>query len=249
MLKAIVVDDERSGREILASILRESFGQRISVAALCKNVAEGLDALYAHAPDVIFLDIEMPNESGFELIEKANPLHASIVFVTAYNHHAVRAFRVNALDYLLKPVQRDELSHVIDRLEKLRSEGEKFTQQQLLQKIMTFSSQANPKVGLPSVNGLIFIEVRDMIRCEADDNYTVIFTSNQRHVISRTLKDVEESLKEHNFLRVHKSHLVNLEKVSKYLKQDGGTLILQDNSQVPVGRHAKEELERRLVTL
>ncbi|GHN01038.1 DNA-binding response regulator [Cytophagales bacterium WSM2-2] len=244
MLKAIIVDDERSGREMLETLLSSSFSQRIKVVALCQNVDEGVRAIQTHSPDVVFLDIEMPNESGFELIEKVNPLSAAIVFVTAYSQHAVQAFKVNALDYLLKPVQREELERTITRLEKTKTAGEVLTQQDLLQKIMSFSAQ--PKVGLPSLNGMIFIEVKDIIRCEASDNYTMIFTNDKKYVISRILKEVEESLKVHNFLRVHKSHLVNLEKVIKYLKHEGGTLVLQGNAEVPVGRQAKEELERRL---
>src|SRR5258708_11307646 len=106
MLKAIIVDDERSGREILAGMLHTFFSTRIQVVSLCKNVAEGVEAIHAQMPDVVFLDIEMPNESGFELIEKARAYNFSTVFVTAFSDHAVKAFKVNALDYLLKPVQR-----------------------------------------------------------------------------------------------------------------------------------------------
>jgi two-component system LytT family response regulator len=249
MLNCIIVDDERSGREMLHALLQTHFSQRIHVAALCRNVTEGIEAIHTHAPDVVFLDIEMPNESGFELIEKVDAVHFSIVFVTAYSHHAVDAFKVNALDYLLKPVQAEGLERTITRLEKLKAGGEVLTQQQLLQKLLTFSQQQNQKVGLPSLNGLIFIDADDILRCEASDNYTIIFTENRQHVISRTLKDVEESLKQYNFLRVHKSHLVNLRKVTAYLKQEGGLLVLQGNAEVPVGRQAKAELERRLLTL
>jgi two-component system LytT family response regulator len=248
MLKAILVDDERSGREMLAAILKGSFGQRIEVSALCKNVSEGLEALATHSPDVIFLDVEMPNESGFELVEKANPLTASVVFVTAYNQHAVHAFRVNALDYLLKPVQHSELEQVISRLEKIKAQGAALTQQEIIEKLFSVSHNSG-KVGLPSLNGMIFVEVAQIIRCEADDNYSVIHVPGYRHVISRTLKSVEETLKHYNFLRVHKSHLVNLDKVVKYQKHEGGTLILTDNAEIPLSRQAKEELERRLLIL
>lgn len=249
MLNCIIVDDERSGREMLHALLETHFSHRIRVAALCRNVSEGIEAIHAHTPDVVFLDIEMPNESGFELIEKVDDIHFSIVFVTAYSHHALDAFKVNALDYLLKPVQAEVLERTISRLEKLKAGGEMLTQQQLLQKLLTFSQQQNQKIGLPSLNGLIFIDVDDIIRCEASDNYTIIFTESRQHVISRTLKDVEESLQHYNFLRVHKSHIVNLKKVAAYLKQEGGTLVLQGNAEVPVGRQAKTELERRLLTL
>lgn len=249
MLNCIIVDDERSGREMLHAILQKHFSQRIHVASLCRNVAEGIEAIRVHSPDVVFLDIEMPNESGFELIEKVNPIEFSIVFVTAYSNHAVDAFKVNALDYLLKPVQAEGLERTISRLEKLKAGGEILTQQQIIQRLLSISQHQNQKLGLPSLNGLIFIEVDDIIRCEASDNYTIIFTESRQHVISRTLKDVEESLKQYNFIRVHKSHIVNLKKVIAYLKQEGGTLVLQGNAEVPVGRQAKTELERRLLTL
>jgi two-component system LytT family response regulator len=212
-------------------------------------VAEGVEAIRVQNPDVVFLDIEMPNESGFELIEKAKVYNFSTVFITAFSEHAVKAFKVSALDYLLKPVQREELAHTITKLEKVQQHGGELAQQHLLQKLIGFSAHTSPKIGLPSLQGLIFINVHEIVRCEADDNYTLIFLPQQKHVISRTLKDVEETLKAYNFMRVHKSHLVNLDKVVRYQKQEGGVLILQDNSQIPVGRQTKEELEKRLMLL
>ncbi len=249
MLKAIIVDDERNGREMLAALLQNFFSSRVQVAALCKNVEEGLEAIRSYSPDVVFLDIEMPGESGFELIEKASAYNFSTVFVTAFNEHAVKAFKVSALDYLLKPINREELRLAIEKLEKVQMKGDETAQQRLLEKLMTFPTPTNPKIGLPSLQGLIIVSVDEIIRCEADDNYTVVFLSQAKYVVSKTLKDVEETLKPYNFLRVHKSHLVNLDKVIRYLKQDGGMLILKGDSQVPVSRYGKDELERRLVTL
>ncbi len=249
MLKAVIVDDERKGREMLAGMLQNFFSSQVEVLTLCKNVTEGVEAIHKQNPDVVFLDIEMPNESGFELIEKASGYNFSVVFVTAFSEHAVKAFKVNALDYLLKPVQKAELARTLVKLEKLQQQGQEMNQQLLLKKIIAFSAHASPKVGLPTLQGSIFIEVLEIIRCEADDNYTIIFLPQQKQVVSRTLKDVEEALKPYNFMRVHKSHLVNLDKVVRYHKQDGGLLILKDNSQIPVGRQSKEELEKRLVIL
>jgi two-component system LytT family response regulator len=250
MLKAIIIDDERSGREMLAGMLTERFADRLQVAALCQNVSEGIAAIRDKSPDVVFLDIEMPNESGFELVEKmGSSLQAAIVFVTAYNQYAVQAFRINALDYLLKPIQTDELADTIGRLEKMKSTGQAITAEELLSRLKNFSHPAQHRIGLPSLNGMIFVDANDIIHCEADDNYTHLFTTGQKYTISRTLKDVEESLSAFNFLRVHKSYLINLDKVVKYQKHEGGTIILQNKAEIPVGRQSKEELERRLIIL
>jgi two-component system LytT family response regulator len=246
MLKAIIVDDEPNSREMLAEMLKRSFNSKVEVAALCKNVAEGVEAIHSQNPDVVFLDIEMPNESGFELIKKVSNYRFLTVFVTAYSEHAIKAFKVNALDYLLKPVQRTDLEETIEKLINTMRQGVVLEQQQLLQKLIALSTNRKPKIGLPSSRGMIFIEVEEIIRCEADDNYTIVVMSRQKHIVSKTLKDVEEALRAYNFIRVHKSHLINLGKVERYQKHDGGVIILEDDSRIPVGRHNKEELERRL---
>lgn len=255
MLKAIIVDDERSGREVLKSLLEKHFSDRIEVTALCKDVDEGITALQSNSPDLVFLDIEMPGESGFELIEKINPLNASIVFVTAYNEHAIKAFQVGAVDYLVKPMQVVDLERAITRIEKIRVTGRILTQQELLQKLQQeiFQKLASPfpdahsKIAVSSFDGLTLLEINDITRCEASNNYTLVFTSEKKHIISRGFKDVEVSLCSYNFLRVHKSHLVNLRKVIKYRKE--GFLMMEDCTKIPVGRFFKDELEKRLLVL
>ena len=249
MFSAIIVDDELPGRQMLAGMMENFFPGRVKVMALCDSVEEALINIELHKPEVVFLDIEMPRASGFDLIEKSGSHDFLVVFVTAYNEYAVKAFKVNALDYLLKPVQRDDLHATLNKLDKRLKEDSKEWKDEVFKKIIALSSHSTPKIGLPTMNGFVFIDVHEIIRCEADSNYTILCTTDKKIVVSRTLREVEETLKSYNFFRVHKSHLANLDKVMKYIKAEGGSLVMTDRSEIPVSRPAKEELEKRLMML
>jgi two-component system LytT family response regulator len=246
MIKAIIVDDEFHGRQMLANMLQHFFPSRINVMTLCESVAEGVAAIEKHKPDVVFLDIEMPDGSGFDLIEKSGKHLFLVVFVTAFSEYAVKAFKVNALEYLLKPVQREELSATIDKLDQKLLEGIGNWKDEVLKKLISLTKHEVPKIGLPTMNGHVFINIEEIIYCEADSNYTIVYFANKNMIVSRTLRELEEELKAYPFFRVHKSYLINLNKIVKYSKTDGGTVVLTNNASVPVGGKMKDDLTKML---
>jgi len=249
MFTAIIVDDELHCRQMLAGMLDRFFPGRVNVLALCSSVDDAMISLKQHRPQVVFLDIEMPHHSGFDLIEKSDDYPFQVVFTTAHNKYAVKAFKVNAIEYLLKPIQHDDLQLTLEKLDKRLSDPPKTWKEPVLKTLTPLIEQVIPKIGLPTMSGHLFINVHEIIRCEADSNYTIVHLPEKRVVVSRTLKQIEEALKKYSFFRVHKSHLINLEKVLKYSKADGGTIVLSDQVEVPVSRNVKEELERVLPML
>ncbi|HTH56728.1 MAG TPA: LytTR family DNA-binding domain-containing protein [Cyclobacteriaceae bacterium] len=246
MIRAIIVDDEPLGRQMLSGMLKNFFPGRVEVMDLSNSVADGLASIEKHKPNVVFLDIEMLDGTGFDLIERSGKHLFLVVFVTAFNDYAVQAFKVNAIEYLLKPIKLEELGVTLDKLDQRLLEGIGNWKEDILKKIMAFSPREIPKIGVPTTNGHVFINVDEIIQCEADSNYSIVHLGDKRMVVSRTLKEMEEVLKEYRFFRIHKSHLINLNKVIKYSKADGGTVSLTNHLNVPVGRHAKDELEKLL---
>jgi two-component system LytT family response regulator len=213
------------------------------------SVALGVEAIRTHAPQIVFLDIEMPNESGFELFNKIESIHFEVIFITAFSSYAVKAFKVNALDYLLKPIDLDELHSAIEKAVAKIKQGRTEEQTQSLIDKLKGISKPN-KIGLPMSEGSLFITIGEIIRCESESNYTNIFLeTGKKYLICRTLKEVEESLTGHTFLRVHRSHLINVEKIAVYSKNDGGIITMSDHSKVPVSRHEKEALEKHLKSM
>jgi two-component system LytT family response regulator len=173
MLRAVIVDDEMSNREILTAMLNNFFPGRVEVLALCDSVKTALVEINDKNPDVLFLDIEMPTDNSFSLIEKTKDRKYDVVFVTAYSHYAVEAFKVNAIDYLLKPLSKEDLGRALDKLEKNKKNDSFNSQEKLLQKIAAFSASSKTKIGLPTLSGTIFIDVHDIIHCQADGSYCV----------------------------------------------------------------------------
>jgi two-component system LytT family response regulator len=245
MIKAIIVDDEPYCCETLATLL-ERYCPQVTVAAICYSGKEALTAIKEQQPQILFLDIEMPQMNGFELLERLPEIGFELIFTTSYDQYAIKAFHFSALDYLLKPIDREELQKAV---QKVMQRLQKPLPQQLeilLQKI-NHPTSAIQKIALPTMEGLQMIATDSIIRCESDSNYTIFFLkSKQKLVVSRTLKEVEEMLEEHAFLRVHNSYLVNLNEVSKYVRGEGGYLVMSDDSSVDVSRSKKEMLLKRL---
>jgi two-component system LytT family response regulator len=245
MIKAIIVDDEPYCCETLATLL-ERYCPQVTVAAICYSGKEALTAIKEQQPQILFLDIEMPQMNGFELLERLPEIGFELIFTTSYDQYAIKAFHFSALDYLLKPIDREELQKAV---QKVMQRLQKPLPQQLeilLQKI-NHPTSAIQKIALPTMEGLQMIATDSIIRCESDSNYTIFFLKNkQKLIVSRTLKEVEEMLEEHAFLRVHNSYLVNLNEVSKYVRGEGGYLVMSDDSSVDVSRSKKEMLLKRL---
>ena len=190
MIRAIIVDDELHGRQMLASMLQNLFPSRVHVMELCDSVASGVTAIEKHKPDVVFLDIEMPDGSGFDLIEKSGKHLFLVVFVTAFSDYAVKAFKVNALEYLLKPIQREELKAALDKLDERLLDGIGNWKEEVLKKLISLTKHEVPKIGLPTMNGHVFVNIEEIIHCEADSNYTIVHFADKNMVVSITFREL-----------------------------------------------------------
>ncbi|MFN2440326.1 MAG: LytR/AlgR family response regulator transcription factor [Chitinophagaceae bacterium] len=245
MLKAIIVDDEPYCCEVLAAML-EAESPEVKVLAECNNGESALSAIRKYAPDIVFLDVEMPKMNGFQMLEQLPSIHFHLIFTTSYDQYALRAIRFSAIDYLLKPIDREELKKAVEKVEQRIQIPIPQQLEILLQKFRQPSESIN-KIALPTIDGLQMIAINTIITCESDDNYTTLFfKSGKKLLVTRSLKDMEEALEQHSFLRVHRSYLVNLNEIEKYIRGEGGYLIMSDGSTVDVSRSRKELLMQKL---
>jgi two-component system, LytTR family, response regulator len=245
MITAIIVDDEPDCSEILATLL-DRYCPQVKVIDICYNGQTALKSIMEEKPQLVFLDIEMPQMNGFELLERLQPIHFKLIFTTSYDQYAIKAIKFSALDYLLKPIDREELQEAVRKT--IQSLHVPIPQQfeVLLQK-MQHTGASNQKIALPTMEGLQLISVDEIISCESERNYTYIYLkSKQKLIISKPLKDIEEMLEDYPFLRVHHSYIVNLKEISKYIRGEGGYLIMTDGSNVDVSRSRKESLIQKL---
>ncbi|MHA4843985.1 LytR/AlgR family response regulator transcription factor [Flavitalea antarctica] len=245
MIKAIIVDDEPYCCESLVTLL-ERYCPAVKVADICYSGEAALSAIKEQQPQILFLDIEMPRMNGFEMLEKLPEIHFEIIFTTSYDQYAIKAIRFSALDYLLKPVDREELQRAVQKITQRLHYPLPQQLEILLQKIHQPASFIQ-KIALPTMEGLQMVDVNSIISCVSDSNYTIFLLKNKQKIIaSRTLKEIEEMLEEYAFLRVHNSHIVNLNEVNKYIRGEGGYLIMSDDSSVDVSRSRKEMLLKKL---
>ena len=245
MITATIVDDEPYSCETLATLL-ERYCPDVKVLDICYSAASALKSINEQKPQLLFLDIEMPHMNGFELLEKLPDIDFELVFTTSYDQYAIKAFRFSALDYLLKPIDQDDLRKAV---QKAVTSTDHVSPQQikvLLQKINHPSLVVN-KLAIPTLEGLQMILIESIIHCEADRNYTIInIKGKQKIVASRTLKEIEELLDDYPFIRVHHSHIVNLNEVEKYVKGEGGYLMMSNGTSIDVSRSRKEFLLKKL---
>jgi len=246
MLKAIIVDDEPHCCKTLESLLKR-YCPEVSIIATCANGADALKAIQALNPNLVFLDVEMPKMNGFEMLEQLPEINFHLIFVTSYDAYALKAIRFSAIDYLLKPVDREELQAAVQKVVKRVQTPLPEQLKIILEKIQHPASASN-KIALPTMEGLQMIAVESIISCEADDNYTkLMLKNNKKIVVSCTLRVIEELLEDHSFIRVHRSFVVNLHEIEKYVKGDGGYLIMSDGSEILISRNKKEELLKKLL--
>jgi len=242
MIKAILIDDEVHCLDTLSMLLSD-YCPEVKVMERCISGKQGLISIRNHNPSLVFLDIEMPTMNGFELLEQFTSIPFSIIFTTSYDQYAIKAIRFSALDYLLKPIDPKELTAAVHKVEiqKHLPSAEQF--QMLIDQIQQPKKNFS-KIAVPTSEGFELIPADQLIRCEADDNYTYLFLKNKTKIIAcRTLKEVEEQLDGFpSFIRVHHSYLVNLNEVSKYIRGEGGYLVMSDGSTVNVSRSRKEAL-------
>lgn len=247
-LKAVIIDDEEASRDTLKNYLLK-YCPDVRVMAQADSVKAGLEAIRQHQPDILFLDVEMPHGNAFDLLEKVQDPSFETVFVTAFSHYALKALNLSAAYYILKPVEIDELINAVQKIKAHREEKgrslEAFHTKILIENIQTANKQLH-KIVLPMMDGFEVIQVKDIVRCEANDNFTdFTLCDGRKLMICRTLKFYEELLEEFDFFRIHKSHLVNVQHIRKYLKGKGGQLVMSDNSTVDVSPNKKEALMKR----
>ena len=246
MLNAIIIDDEPYCCESLATLL-ERFCPEVKISAVCNSGQEALTAIQKIKPHLVFLDIEMPYMNGFELLEKLPAIDFELIFTTSYDQYAIKAFKFSALDYLLKPIVREELLKAVNKAVSRRQNPLPQQFEILLQKI-NHTNNPIQRIALPTMEGLQLLPVNSIISCASDGNYTIFFMKDkQKIVVSRSLKETEEMLAEHSFLRVHNSYLVNMNEINKYMKGEGGYLVMSDGSTVDVSRSKKEMLLKKLL--
>ena len=241
MLKAVIIDDEPDNVKLLALQLK-MYCPQVQVLAECIESEDGYLKIKELQPDLVFLDIEMPVMNGFQLLEKIGNIQFSLVFVTAYDQFAVKAFRFSALDYLLKPIDGKDLKAAVEKAEK-RTWPQAQQLSLLKQQLQNGDRMLPDKIALPYQNGVIFAEIKNVIYCESDNNYTRIHTiDGNKYMVAKTLGDIQEVLEERNFLRVHRQYLINLNHIKKYVRGEGNYVILSNNQSIPVARNQKDKL-------
>jgi two-component system, LytTR family, response regulator len=245
MIKVLIVDDEKNSCEALRLLLERSCPE-VEVIALAYSGSEALHKIQSLHPQLVFLDIEMPNMNGFQLLEQLQKIDFELIFTTSYDQYAIKAFKFSAIDYLLKPVDREELEKAIQKVVKKIDNNIHQQLDILLQRINQPSAPAQ-KIALPTMQGLELVSLNSIISCSANNNYTEFFLADKKKIlVSRTLKEMEELLEGCSFLRVHHSHIVNLNAITRYVKGEGGYLIMSDGSTVDVSRSRKELLLQKL---
>ena len=240
MLKALIVDDELKSRENL-KIMIEDFCDNVEVVALASTVTEALALNEIHNPEIVFLDIQMNRETGFDFLNKVNKINFEVIFTTAYSEYAIEAIKFSAIDYLLKPIDIEELKASIIKVENKMSNFLLKDKLALLLQNIKVDTTENFKLVLPSSEGLIFINFRDILFCEASSNYTIFHMRvGQKYMVSRTLKEYDELLTKYGFFRIHNSYLINLKEIKKYIRGEGGYVIMSNDTQLDVSKRKKE---------
>jgi two-component system LytT family response regulator len=242
MLKAIIVDDEKISREILQDYLNK-YCKDVSVLALAESAAQGKEMVIKHKPDIVFLDVEMPKGNGFDMLEQLDEINFETVFVTAFDNYAIQALNYSAAYYILKPVSIDELISAVEKIKKAKEKNNPALHTKVLLENMHSPTANNRKIVLPLQDGFEVVNVQDIVHCDANDNFTDFhFIARPKMMICRTLKFYEELLKDSGFLRVHKSHLINLNHVAKYTRGKGGQLTMSNKAVIDVSPNKKDEL-------
>lgn len=240
MIRALLIDDEMEGLNVLEYDIKR-LNSDIQIIGKFNDPKLGLDAIQQLKPDLVFLDIEMPWMNGFELLDQIDSIDFKVIFVTAYDQYAIKAFRYYAVDYLLKPVSQDQLRDAINRVQSKDDRLDKNMLQALMHKLDR-EDEPITKIAIPTMEGYSFLEIASIIRCEADNNYCNVFlVDGKKILVSRPLKYLTGLLSQHQFFRLHQSHLINLNHIDRYVKGDGGYVIMSDGSHVSIARSKRDD--------
>ncbi len=253
MITAVLIDDDKHLRTGLKALL-ERYTRDIAIVGEAESVKTGIGVIEQFRPQVVFLDIHLSDGTGFDILERLKEangrVNAHIVFITAHEQYAVKAFKFSALDFLLKPVDPEELQNTINKIREVVGKAHSFEHIDLLLENIRKKVDNFKRIALSTSDGVHLFEVADIIRCEAKINYTQFFIKNHKPVlISRTLKEYEELLAEHGFERIHQSHLINLSYLKSYIKTDGGYVVMADNTNIPIAQSKKEKLQELIRSL
>lgn len=253
MITTILIDDDQNLRSGMKTLL-ERYAPEFSIIGEADSVESGVEVMQRLQPQVVFLDIQLGDGTGFDILESiANQNGKSsshIVFITAHEQYAIKAFRFSALDFLLKPVDPEELKKVIGKIKGVLDKNVDYAHIDLLLENIRKKVDNFKRIALSTAEGIHLFEISDIIRCESEDNYTTFYIKNSKPiVISKTLKEYEDLLTEHGFERIHQSHLINLAYLKSYIKKDGGYVVMADNSNLPISQRKKERLQELLKTI
>lgn len=249
IIKAVIIDDEKASREALHGLLKR-YCKNVELIGQADGYTSGIQLLHTHKPDVVFLDIQMPDGTGFKLLENIENIDFEVIFSTAFDQYAIKAIKYSALDYLLKPVNPEDLISSVKKLEEKLKRGKDNANIRFLINSMKPQSNEPKKIILSTSEGMHIVEVDNIIRCEAEDYYTKFFLNDGKSImVSRTLKENEEILSEYHFIRTHKSHLINIRYVKSFLKIDGGSIQMTDGTLIPVSRRKREQVMNILTHL
>jgi len=248
-MKAILVDDEPDGIRTLKKML-ESHCPNVQVAATCSNATTAKQELESIRPDVVFLDIQMPGKSGLDLLTEMPEKDFEVIFVTAHNEYMLQALQYSAADYLLKPVDEDRLVEAVQRVEtRIQAEKKEWTET-LMHNLNKAGSPSEMRLCLPTLKGFIVVKLDDIIYCEAERSYTIFHLDGKRTVmVSKSLIEYDNLLQDTQFIRIHKSFLINLHHVKEYQRGEGGMVIMTDNAEIEVSRRKKEFFMNRMKEL
>ena len=241
-INALIIDDELACTESL-TIELELYCPQVNIQAACNSAEDGLAKIVSLKPDLVFLDIEMPWMNGFELLRQLNQINFEVIFITAYDQFALKAFEFSAVDYLLKPIRKEDLISAVQKVEQRRTKMLSTSHIEAMLSNINFLNKDFSSIAVPTGEGLEFIPVEEIIYCEADNNYTYIHKKmGDSLLLSKTLKEVEGLLFNHSFFRIHQSYLINLKHLRKYIRGQGGFVVLSNHKELPVARSKKDDL-------
>lgn len=247
MLQAIIIDDEKDAQEVLLIMLTKHCPQ-VKVVCCCSSAADGIEAIKKHQPNLVFLDVEMPVQNGFDVLNAFAEKTFNVIFTTAYNQFAIKAIKYAAFDYLLKPIDTTDLKESIQRFQQQPANNTQHQFQLLMQQIQ--KNNLPQKIALHTTDGLQMVMPDEIVRAESLSNYTKIYLQNgQKIMLSKTLKEVEEILEPYNFYRIHNSFVVNLNRIARYVKNDGNYIEMSDGEHIAVARNRKDGFIEKFSTL
>lgn len=249
MIKTIVIDDLKLQQDTLLRMIGENF-DHLDIVSVCSSVEEGIEKITLHQPQLVFLDVELGARTGFDLLNELDEINFEVIFTTSFSKYAVDAFKVSAVDYLLKPYTDDDLKKAVCRFEERAAAKQPLNHLKILMENLNTKTDSKTKIALPTMGGYVFVQAGDIVRCEAEDHYTwFYFSDKSRKMVSKNLKDCEELLIPFNFFRIHLSHLINMNCIKEYSKNmgEGGSVKMSDGCTIEVSRKRKPEFLKLLI--